>query len=256
MHKKILIVILTTVMLLSMTAYAQEPVYVPILLYHNVAEQYDAHQKLLNISPAMFTEQMQALNNAGYVTISYAQYQDYVEHGTPLPEKPIIIAFDDGYESNYTYAYPILKQFGMKATIFVITSTVGNQMGTYPHFTWEQAKEMEDSGVITIGSHSHSHRDFSTLTPEETIYEARMSKYLIESNLSRPCTLFAYPYGHVSDYSDSMVLAAGFEVLSRVGDKDVNRKEDGVTALKRLTIWGTMTGEQLLNHIEKNANLQ
>ena len=68
----------------------------------------------------------------------------------PLPDKPILITFDDGYASNYMYAYPILKKLGMQATIFVITDRRGKTLSVNPHFSWNQAREMQDSGVIDI----------------------------------------------------------------------------------------------------------
>ena len=78
-----------------------------------------------------------------------------------MPENPIAITFDDGYLSNYEIAYPILKELNIPATIFIVTSTVGldessGKVST-PHFTWDQAREMQESGIIDIHSHSHSH---------------------------------------------------------------------------------------------------
>lgn len=84
-----------------------------------------------------------------------------MEKGEALPEKPVVITFDDGYQSNYEYAYPILKKYGMKATIFVIGSSVGKDeykdtgLPMLPHFGVSEAREMENSGLISIQSHTY-----------------------------------------------------------------------------------------------------
>lgn len=253
MFKKVLLFIL---LLFSFSnAFAASEPDVPILLYHNIAESYEAGDNLLHITPERFKEHMQALNNAGYTAISYNDYKNYVNGVSSIPEKSIIIAFDDGYLSNYTYAFPILKEFGMKAAIFVVTGSVDNEKTVYPHFGYAQAKEMLDSGLIEIGSHTHSHRSFKELSYEETVTELRKSKYLIESELKINCTLLAYPYGFDNEWTKSEAIKAGYEVINLVGDKGTNRPSDGLFDLKRLTVSGHLDGEELLEMIEKNREL-
>lgn len=253
MFKKVLLFIL---LLFSFSnAFAASEPDVPILLYHNIAESYEASDNLLHITPERFKEHMQALNNAGYTAISYNDYKNYVNGVSSIPEKSIIIAFDDGYLSNYTYAFPILKEFGMKAAIFVVTGSVDNEKTVYPHFGYAQAKEMLDSGLIEIGSHTHSHRSFKELSYEETVTELRKSKYLIESELKINCTLLAYPYGFDNEWTKSEAIKAGYEVINLVGDKGTNRPSDGLFDLKRLTVSGHLDGEELLEMIEKNREL-
>ena len=124
------------------------------------------------LSAAVFAGQMDALKAAGYTTVDIWQLRDYVEHGTPLPEKPVMISFDDGYESNYSIAYPILKERGFKATIFAIGVSMGKD--TYkdtgkpmiPHFSLEQAAEMTASGLITVASHGYDVHEVEGLDPE------------------------------------------------------------------------------------------
>lgn len=93
-------------------------VQVPILLYHHISED--------TLTQEQFQTEMQLLKDGGYHTVSFDQIFDFVEKGTPLPEKPVCLTFDDGYLSNYEIAYPLLKEYGMKATFFAIGATVGN----------------------------------------------------------------------------------------------------------------------------------
>ena len=89
---------------------------------------------------------------------------DAYEHGTPLPEKPVIITFDDGYADNYENAYPILKKYGFKATIFLIYDFTN----TYPNYlTWDQIAEMKESGLIRFESHTMTHANLAELTSIE-----------------------------------------------------------------------------------------
>lgn len=252
MKKKICILLVTLVLSLSImpTAFAAEKV--PILLYHNIMDGFRNEDKLLHISPENFKNHMQAILDAGYNPITYAEFTDASKNGTALPANPIIITFDDGYQSNYDYAYPVLKEMGIKATIFVITSRMGDHTVTYPHFTWEAAIEMENSGIIDIQSHSHTHPDFSTVNEDQTIYEARMAKYLIETNMNKECTNFAYPYGQVNGLSNSVMKKVGYDIVNLVGDKGANNPQDGLVNLKRLTVPGDMTGEELLQYIARN----
>ena len=150
---------------ISETEYTIE---IPILLYHDISETGEGNS---SIKRELFVEHMQAINQAGYNTISLDKLIGYMQNGEPLPEKPILITFDDGYISNYSIAFPILCEMDMKATIFVIGSSVGKD--TYketgipiiPHFSYEQAQEMIDSGLVSIQSHTY---DMHQWTPFES----------------------------------------------------------------------------------------
>ena len=147
---------------------------VPVLLYHHLTE---TPRSRADISPATFRTHMEALVKAGYTAVTADDMIAFVEQGTPLPEKPIWITFDDGYTSNYTYAYPILKSLGLKGTIFAIGSSIGKSTyknTTYPitpHFSMEQLKTMADSGVIEVQSHTwdlHQHAPYEPAAARTT----------------------------------------------------------------------------------------
>lgn len=125
------------------------PVQIPILMYHDVSYLGEGYSK----TPEVFRAQMLELKNAGFTTVFYADLIDYVEHGTPLPEKPIIISVDDGYRSNYTHLFPILKELGMKAEI----SLIGKAIDCYNWaMTWDQVRKMADSGLVSFQSHTYN----------------------------------------------------------------------------------------------------
>lgn len=235
----------------------EEETYVPILMYHNINDQYDPANASVEMSQEDFREQMETLKEAGYTTITFEEYLDYDNGLAELPDKPIMINFDDGYLNNYTRAYPILKELGMKATIFVITGRMGMSGGvTYPHFTWEQAKIMEDSGVIDIESHTNFHNNLKDVSLETAIQELRKSKYLIQKNLGKDATVLAYPYGDFTEEVKQAAIDAGYlaAVKVKLGNPGVNRKGQDVYELKRLTVYGGMTGEQLLELIQENKD--
>lgn len=233
---------------------------VPILMYHNIIEEYDPETVSANITPELFEKQIRTLLSFGYTPVSMTAYYNYVTGSGELPENPIVITFDDGYLSNYEIAYPILKKYNVPACIFIVTSTVGHtpEMGTvsYPHFTWEQAKEMQDSGLVEINSHTHSHKNIAGLTTAELQKEIRLSKYLIEKNLNKYCYTFAYPYGGYREDTERLIRYAGYKMHIKVYDSSAaelyaaNTKKDGLTNIKRITVRGDMSELDLIEAVK------
>ena len=150
-------------------------VQVPVLMYHHLAEICPEGQEGMTASTATFRAHMEALKAAGYESVTPRQMADYVQYGTALPKKPILITFDDGYIDNYTNAMPILKKYGMRATVFVVPGFTGVQAN---YLNWEQLKEMEKNG-FTIQSHTLNHRALEELPDDEIRAELLNSKVLI-----------------------------------------------------------------------------
>ena len=127
-----------------------------VLNYHKV----DNVNSSLSVPPSEFERQMAFLAQNGYHTITPHELYMAFTDGGPLPNNPVLITFDDGYDDNYTNAFPILKKYGLQATIFVITSLMDQN---YPgYLTWGHAAEMEASGIVTIESHTVSHGSLTT----------------------------------------------------------------------------------------------
>lgn len=247
--KKWLPVLVLALLFGAGTMGVQAQQQVPILLYHNLASSYE--NPLLHITREQFAQHMAALRQAGYQSITYAELIEAgASGGGTLPVHPIIITFDDGYRSVYTDAFPILQEQGLCATVFVITGRMGAKAGDFPHFSWEEAREMEQSGVVDIESHSHTHPDFSVLSQEDTRLEAGLSKFLIESHLHKCCKVFAYPFGTESPYAQEL-QAAGYQAVNLVGDDGSNQISEGTMHLKRLTVCGDQPAQQVLDMIQQ-----
>ncbi len=148
---------------------APASVTVPILLYHDVSETGEGEYI---ISRENLLLHLDAIKEAGYHTVTFQQMADYVEQGVPLPDKPVALTFDDGYLSNYEIVWPALREREMTATIFVIGSSMGKDTykdtgaGIIPHFSYEQAREMSDSGVISIQTHTYDMHQYQPLEPD------------------------------------------------------------------------------------------
>ena len=251
-HIAVFIFLSVALTLLTAQGQAEEPVKVPIIVYHNIAYDITDEDVLVTVTPQTFREHMQAIKNAGYTPITFGEYYSFVQNGTPLPKNPIMINFDDGYLSNYTYAYPLLREMGMKATFFIVTDTVGADFDwMYPHFTWEQAREMDKSGVIDIQSHSHTHVNLTEISGLEAVTEIRLSKYLIETNLNKECAFFAYPYGASSEITVYLAETAGYKMQMLFGNNGYNVKETPLHRIERLIVRGDYSGAELISFVEQ-----
>lgn len=176
---------------------------VPILNYHKVDNFYHA----LSITPQEFEEQMAYLSENGFTTITPDQLMSYLNHDRALPEKPIMITFDDGYLDNYTNAYPILKKYGFTATIFLVTNLVGHDER---FMTWDQVRTMQQDGFV-FGSHTVSHVALNKLPREQVMAELIDSSKEIEHQLGTKPRYFAYPTGAYNPQVEEMVKQAGYK---------------------------------------------
>lgn len=173
------------------------PEEVSILMYHMIGDMKN--------NSAVMTEdnlriQMQYLKDHGYHPITMQELYDYVTKGEKLPSKPVCITFDDGYLDSYTIVYPMMKEFGYPWTLFLITDDVGK---SYNRMTWEQLKEMADSGAVTIANHTLSHPKLHNLpTRAEKENEIIGANKALKYHLGIDNLWFAYPYG---DYDDEVI---------------------------------------------------
>ncbi len=254
--KLIIISILITISV-NVSVFADSSITVPSLMYHNINDIYDAKNSSVEISGDMFREHMSRLKKEGYTAIFFDEYLAAVNGTSKLPEKPILITFDDGYLNNYTVGFPILKDTGMKATIFIVTGRMGLQGAvTYPHFTWQQAKEMVNSGIVDIQSHTQYHSHLPIVSYSNLLLELRKSKFVIEKNLNKKVNILAYPYGEWNDIVINTAKKAGYEacVLADPVDPGVNRLNENTYLMKRITVYGHITGDELIDEIRKNES--
>lgn len=178
---------------------------VPVLNYHQIN---DRDENALTVHTDQFEAQMKYLADNGYHAITPAEMIAAWDNGTSLPDKPVIITFDDGYADNYRCAFPILQKYHMKGTIFLISDYIG----TYPNYlTWTQVDEMQESGLIDFESHTLSHEQLDSTSPEETWNQVDGSKKALEWHLRKEVNFLAYPCGSYDEELQQMVKKAGYK---------------------------------------------
>lgn len=254
-----------------------------VLMYHHIVtdEDYATNKYAGNnavISVSQFREEMEYLSNNGYTTFLMSEVAGIMYNSLPFPTKSVIITFDDGYASNYTYAYPILKEYNLKATVAAVVSSSetasqdGDVLQNIPHLTFAQMREMQDSGLIEFGSHSYDgHGLISTnnyggtgkyfvsrqyLSSEGRVetedeykdrisQDLRYSKYVLETELDNNVIYFAYPYG-VSDANVQSALKQNGFLMATTTVKGSIKNSSNALKLNRRNVDQDITLEQFI----------
>jgi peptidoglycan/xylan/chitin deacetylase (PgdA/CDA1 family) len=211
------------------TAFVTPPVpgqagIVPILMYHHLADLPKQASELdltWTVAPKNFEQQMNLLAERGYHTISMAQLVAYLKKSQPLPTKPIVISFDDGWAQQYAAAFPILKKNSMIGTFFVYT----NALDKSQFMTWKQVEEMSAAGM-DIQSHTLTHPHLRQLAPEAAAKEIGDSKMALEKRLGKPVTAFDYPFGEYNTAVIDLVKKAGYESAVTIADGTKQRGDE------------------------------
>jgi peptidoglycan/xylan/chitin deacetylase (PgdA/CDA1 family) len=207
---------------------------VPVLMYHHIN-----HHKgdMVTITPEVFEGQMEYLQRAGYRTLKIQELVSYINGGLTLPQKAVVVTFDDGWLDNYMYAFPILKKYKINATVFLITNRVENasqNAAKIPSFiptheesksliekgeahkvvlNWELIKEMSNSGMLEFYSHTKSHAKCNSLPEKELMEELKESREIIEKRLDSPCPYFCWPYGKYNGLAVNVAKKTGYKAL-------------------------------------------
>ena len=203
-----------------------------VLNYHKIDNMHIS----LSVKPEDFERQMKYLAEHNFHSITPQELYAALVDGAELPENPVLITFDDGYMDNYTNAYPILKKYGLKATMFVITGFLDRAQPGY--FTWGQAAEMEASSLINIESHTVTHTSLTDLTEEQVKMELERSKNDIERRLGKQVDFLAYPTGTYNLHIAALVKEAGYKGAFTVKYGNVDRASN-VFAIERVPVFHT-----------------
>ncbi|MDO5707438.1 MAG: polysaccharide deacetylase family protein [Andreesenia angusta] len=245
---------------------------IPILMYHDISLDPLKTNKIC-LTKDRFERDLNYLQNNGYKTISFKDLIDYKEGRKSLPDKPVIITFDDGRPGVYKYAYPLLKERNMKMTFFVIGKRLeqkseDKKYGEY--INWNQAKEMYDSGLIEIQPHTydmHYFRESLTRgvgvlplkeeTKEDHYYRFRDDTIKIMAQIKKKTGsdsyVFSYPYGKKNDNNDRVIRDLGFKasVITNTRYADIS---NSLFNLRRINIPSHIELRELLNRVKNLDN--
>lgn len=221
-------------------------VRVPILMYHHISDlppDADALRKSLTVSQERFNEQMKFLSEQGYTTIHLADLVNHLQTGAPLPEKPIILTFDDGYDDNYTNVFPTLKDFGFEGTFFIIGAPT--DYGSPGYMRWEQVLELYENGM-EIGAHSLTHRyNLGQFRPSIQDNEIIQDHQMMVDHLPNWTPLFSYPSGSYNAYTLSLLQKLGY-IAAVTTKQGAAQSSEMPLELRRIRIRGEWSMAQFL----------
>ncbi len=191
---------------------------IPVLLYHRVGSTSGA----LTVTPQRLANDLALLQRAGYQTITIDQFEQFLfDRDNDIPNKPVLITFDDGYLDNYQNAFPILQQYSMVATFYIITGMMKDK----ERVTAQHIQEMAKHGM-SIGSHTVSHRSLGEIAPADMRQEITASRVALEDILGSRVHSIAYPKGSFNQNTLAIVqetgYSEGFTVISGMCSKVSN----------------------------------
>lgn len=260
---------------------------IPVFCYHDVVANDNA--KALEKDPYAITEKrleehFELLKKEGFTPISLKQYENYVERKGILPEKPVLLSFDDGRESMYTRIYPILKKYNYPAVFAIILSYMDTTIppaDIEKMVTWEQLREMQASGLVEVASHTYNMHNFVVANhygdryqnvatiwwqddnkyETENNFNARITgdmltgKSLFDKNMGYSSNILVWPFGVYTQYSVDSAKKSGYEYQLMLND-DVKLADKN--CLSRYIIYGNPSNEEMLNmlnHTYKKKNI-
>jgi peptidoglycan/xylan/chitin deacetylase (PgdA/CDA1 family) len=219
-------------------------VRVPILMYHYLSDPpagANRYRRDLSVSPALFEQHLAYLSQEGYETITVYDLLYHLTLGAPLPEKPVIITFDDGYRDNYENALPLLQAYGFNATFFVLIEVTNQDEAEY--LTWDMMREMHAAGM-DIECHARVHDNLPENDDARLVWQVLGCREAIESEIGQRPRFVAYPSGRFDDR-----VAAFFASDNYWGGISTQQgtlhSSDALFQLKRLRVRNTTTVESL-----------
>lgn len=237
--KRVIPVLCTALLLLSLwrdpetvtvSASEVESMELPILMYHSILKDSERQGDYV-VSPTVLESDLKYLLNNHYQTVTISEVVAYVNGTGELPEKSVMITFDDGYYNNYSYAYPILKKYGARAVLSPVASLSeqftesGEENAYWSYCTRTQLKEMSDSGVFEIANHSYNMHELSPRRGclkrsgetgaqyrENLMTDIKKAQDVFLQYAIPAPICYTYPYGALSDQSEAIVRELGFAV--------------------------------------------
>lgn len=250
----------------------KEEVFLPIIMYHSILKDKNL-QNDYTISPALFEKDLKYLTSNGYTTVTVEDLINYVYHGKDLPDKSIMLTFDDGYYNNYYYAFPLLKKYKCKAVISPIASMTEKFTQTqdisvtYGHISDDNIREMVNSGYVEIQNHSY---DMHTLTPRKGVSKKKgesqedyknavtsditKAQNYLENVTGKKTSCFVYPFGAKSDVTEEIVRELGFVCTMTCTEEPniITRDKESLFELGRYRRDGKESMENLMKSIRNS----
>ncbi len=215
---------------------------IPVLMYHSIA--YEKGNEL-RVPVEKFEAQMKYLKENNFKTLTLDQLYEYLNGNEPIPCKSVVLTFDDGYEDNYVNAFPVLKKYGFKASVFVITTTVDKNEKC---LNSSQLKEMQNNG-IDIESHTADHLELDKPPYNRQFAQLNKSKLYLESILNKKIYYLAYPVGKWNNDTILAAKNAGYKMAFTTKNSRAG-KSNGLFTLNRVRINASCSMEQFKKLVE------
>lgn len=215
---------------------------VPVLMYHSINTNSSNN---LIITPREFEKQIKWLKENEFTSLSLPELYSILTTGKNVPLKPIVLTFDDGYEDNYTKAYPILKKYNFKATIFLITNTIGQPS----RLKENQIREMYANN-IDFQSHTVSHNELNRLSYKKQLEELICSKETIKKLLNKNTDYLCYPVGKYNEDTIKSLREAGYK-MAFTTKQGYAKLSDGLYTIKRIRMWPGINMRVFINAAKK-----
>jgi len=228
-------------LLTSYPLLAQTTVNVPILCYHNFNPTKPGS---MNMTPQHFEEQIKWLKQNGFTIIPLKDVVAYLQGKNPaLPSKAVVITVDDGWKSAYTYLWPIVKKYNFPVTLFIYPQTISSGKNA---MTWDELKELQNTGLFDIQSHTYSHPNFKhakrELSPESyqnfVQKELTSSKKILEEKLNKQINVLAWPFGIYDAYLEEEAAKAGYAMAFSIDAKSANKNYQPMAQPRFMIITG------------------
>ncbi len=211
---------------------------VPILMYHYIStppEDADVYRLDLSVTPHQFRQQMEYLAEHDYRVVSLYDVNQALRWGAPLPPRPVVLTFDDGYRDAFSEAFPVLEEFGYTATFFVITARL--DQGHPDYLTWRMAEQMAQAGM-SIESHTKEHPNLTARDGDFLYYQIQGSLESIQAHLGARPRLFCYPGGRWDE--EVLAMLHGLGVWAAVTTEGgLEQTTDAPLLMRRVRVSGS-----------------
>ncbi len=229
-----------------------QPTVIPILLYHSLRAEATDRYRRFSIDPGQFAEQMEHIAAGGFQTLTVSQLAAVLADPTAsLPERPLVITFDDGFEEWHSVALPTLTRLGLRATAYIVTGSLGGRSrwlaplgeGDRPMLSESQVRDLDEGGV-EIGAHGHRHIPLDEMSFSDAVRDIDTSRARLEEIVRHPVLTFAYPFGSHTGRIKRYVETSGFGSACAV-KQALSHSNDDRFALARATVGSDVSMQRL-----------